>query len=464
MRRIVIIGGSAAGMMAAIAAAEESPDVEVAVVTQDRTPYRRPGITALIAGYITDAAEARVFSPETLARYNIKLICAAEATSIDPQNKIISIQHAGKKGQLPYDAAVIATGGHPLIPPIAGSNKKGVCSFTTYEDAAEIVDRAQNAGCAVIIGAGFIALEIAEALMHKGLDVYFNVRTRILRKLLEPDVSEFLSHTFSRKGLKMLTGEEISEIGGQDSVEYVVHKGRKIATNIVVMGAGTKPNVGLAAGCGIKMGPSGAIKVDNRMQTSIEDIYAAGDCAESPDLGTGKSIYSPVGSIGASAGKIAGRNAAGANQKTKGFLRAQADEILGMQIYSIGHSSTTAKEVNLTVKIHNIDASQLTQRSRTTKPFETAKLLTDTNDRIVGAQLVAKKYGSQFARQLYDAVLKGLNKEEFLEQFNWPRMKLTEALLNAAKSTVVVESVGQNKALALANTPPYKKINQQSED
>jgi NADH oxidase (H2O2-forming) len=464
MRRIAIIGGSAAGMMAAIAAAEESPDAAVTVVTQDRTPYRRPAMPALIAGYITDPAEARVFSPETLARHNIKLIYPAEAMSIDPQNKIISIQHDGKKEQLSYDAAVIATGGHPLIPPIAGADKKGVCSFTTYEDAAEIADRAMNAGCAVVIGAGFIALEIAEALMHKGLDVYFNVRTRILRKLLEPDVSEFLSHKFSLKGLKMLTGEEISEIGGRDSVEYVIHKGRKIATNLVAMGAGTRPNVDLAARCGIKTGPGGAIKVDNRMQTSIEDIYAAGDCAESPDLATGMSVYSPVGSIGASAGKIAGRNAAGANQKTKGFLRAQADEILGMQIYSIGHSSTTAKEVNLTVKVHDIDASQLGRRSRTTKPFETAKLLTDTHNRIVGAQLVTKKYGSQFAWQLYGAVLKGLNKEEFLEQFNWPRIKLAEALADATKSTVLVESVGQGKALALTNTPSYKKINQQSED
>jgi len=471
VRKIVVIGGSAAGMMAAIAAAEESTDAEVAVVTQEQTTYRRPGIPALIAGYITDPADVRVFSPETLARHNVKLICPAEATNIDPQNKIISIRRDNKQEQLPYDAAIIATGGHPLIPPITGSDKDGVCTFTTYEGAAEIVEKAKGASCAVVIGAGFIALEIAEALMHKGLDVYFNVRSRILRKLLEPDVSEFLSNNFDRKGLKMLTGETISEIGGKDRVEYVIHKGREIATNLVVMGAGTKPNVALAAGCGIKLGPSGAIKVDNRMQTSIEDIYAAGDCAESPDLGTGLFVYSPVGSIGASAGKIAGRNAAGAIQKTKGFLRAQADEILGMQIYSIGHSSTTAKEVNLTVTIHDLNADRLGRRSQTTKPFEIAKLLTPVlscesknGGRIVGAQLVAKKYGSQFARQLYGAVLNELNMEQFLEQFNWPRIKLAEALVDATKSTVVVESVGEGKALALADTASRKKINQQSEE
>jgi NADH oxidase (H2O2-forming) len=461
---IVVIGGSAAGMMAAIAAADESTDAEVAVVTQDQTPYRRPGIPALIAGYITEPGQVRVFSPETLARHNVKLLCPAEATNIDPQKKFISIQRNGKKEQLSYDAAVIATGGHPLIPPITGADKDGVCTFTTYEGAAEIVEKAKGASCAVIIGAGFIALEIAEALMHKGLDVYFNVRSRILRKLVEPDVSEFLSDKFNRKGLKMLTGEAISEIGGKDRVEYVIHKGSKIATNLVVMGTGTKPNVALAAGCGIEMGPSGAIKVDNRMQTSIEGIYAAGDCAESPDLGTGLFVYSPVGSIGASAGKIAGANAAGANQKTKGFLRAQADEILDMQIYSIGHSSTTAKEVNLAVKVHNLDASQLGRRSRTAKPFEIARLLTNTNVRIVGAQLVAKKHGSQFARQLYGAVLDGLNREEFLEQFNWPRMKFTEALVDVTKSIIVVESAGQDRALALADTAGRKKINKQSEE
>ncbi len=459
MRNIVVIGGSAAGMMTAIAAAQESTDAEVVVVTRDRLPYRRPAIPALIAGYITGPEGAKVFSSQTLARYNVKLICPAEATDIDPKSKVISILSDGKKEKLPYDAAVIATGGHPLIPRIPGADKKGVCTFTTYEAAAEIVEVAKTANCAVVIGAGFIALEIAEALMHKGLDVYFNVRSRILRKLLEPEVSEFLIHKFERRGLRMLAGEAISEIGGNSSVEYVVHKDRQIATNLVVMGTGVKPNVGLAEKCGIELGPTGAVKVDNRMRTSIADIYAVGDCAESPDLGTGRFVYSPVGSIGAAAGKIAGRNAAGANQETKGFLRAQADHILGMQIFSLGHSTTTAKEVNLKVKVHNLTAPAPAENNRGTEPFQMAKLLTDTHQKIVGAQLVTKKFGSQFAWQLYEAVLAGENREEFLKRFNSPRMKVTEALVQAVKSTVTVESVGQDKALKLADAVSQKGTN-----
>lgn len=456
MKRIVVIGGSAAGMMAAIAAAKQDQNAEVTVVTQDRIPYRRPAIPALIAGYITDPAGAKIFSPETLARYNVKLICPAEATNIDPKSKTISILSNGKEEKLPYDAAVLAAGAYPLIPKIPGSDKKGVCTFTTYEAATEIVETAKSADSAVVIGAGFIALEIAEALMHKGLDVYFNVRSRILRKLLEPGVSEFLTKKFEQQGLKMLTGEAISEIAGADRVEYVVHKGKKIAANLVVIGTGVKPSVALAEECGIELGPTGAIRVDNCLQTSIKGIYAAGDCAESPDLGTGRFVYMPVGSVGACAGKIAGANAAGANQQTKGFLRAQADQILGLQIFSIGHSTTTAEEVSLKVKVYDLSAPQSAIKNTGACSFDMAKILTDSRDRIVGAQLVTKKYGSQFAWQLYKAVLQAEDRKEFLQRFNSPRTRLAEALVHALKSTVAVETVGAEKVLTLADAANRK--------
>lgn len=433
MRRIVVIGGGAAGMMAAIAAAKK-PGTDVTVVSRDELSYRRPAISAMVAGYITGTEGAKVFSAQTMARYNVKLVYPAEATNIDPKNKVISILSGGKKKELAYDAAVLATGAYPLIPEIPGSDKKGVFTFTTYEASAEIVEAAKHAESVVVVGAGFIALEIAEALMHKGLDVYFNVRSRILRRLLEPDIAEFLSRKFEQQGLKILAGETISEIGGKDAVEYVIYKGRKIATDFVVMGAGVRPNVTLAEKCGIKLGPSGAIKVNNWMQTSIPDIYAAGDCAESPDLSAGGFVYMPVGSVGAFAGKVAGANAAGANQKADGFLRAQADHILGMQIFSIGHSTVSANEAGLKVNVYDLAMPQLVEEQLTTRPFEIAKILTGDNNRIVGAQLVAEKYGSQFASQLYEAVLAGENKEEFLERFNRPRMKMTEALVRVVRS------------------------------
>lgn len=456
MRKIVIIGGSAAGMMAAVSAAVQDSTAEVTVVTGDATAYRRPGIPALIAGYITEPSQAGIFSKQTLGRYNIKVICPAKATDIDIEKKIITVQADDGKRQLGFDSAVMATGGYPIIPKIPGADKKGVCTFTTFEDAAQIVKAAAKADSAVIVGASFIALEIAEALLHKGLQVFFNVRSRILRRLVEPDVSEFLSKRFEQSGLKILTGEAISEIGGNGSVEYVVHKGNKIPTKLVVMGAGVRPNVVLATACGIELGPTGAIKVDNRMQTSVADIYAAGDCAECPDLGTGQFVYSPVGSIGAMAGRIAGANASGGNEQTRGFLRAQADEILGLQIYSVGHSSTTAKDVNLEVAVDDLQAPLAEQKQRTVNSFDVGKLLTDKDDGIVGAQLVTRRHGSQYAWQLYQAVIAGLKKKQFLQDFDSPRSKFTEAMLQTTKSTLSVESVGEGR-LKWQNTLPETK-------
>ncbi len=447
MRKVVVIGGSAAGMMAAVAAAQENAAAKVSVITTDRVPYRRPAIPALIAGHIKSPEDAKVFSEAVLSRYKIDLECETEVVELDGSNKSLVARSRGQRQQIKFDSAVIATGSSPSIPRIAGADKRGVCTFTTYESAAEIVRLAEGASTAVVVGAGFIALEIAEALMHKGLEVYFNVRSRILRKVLEPELSAFLTSRFEQAGLKMLAGEAISQICGDDNVEYVVHRGKKIPATLVIMGTGVKPNTALAEKSGIELGASGAIRVDMAMQTSAKDIYAAGDCAESPDASTGGFVYLPVGSIGACAGSVAGRNAAGANIETAGFLRAQADQILGFQIFTVGHSSTSAEELNLDVEVHDLKPPKSGGRKNL---FEAAKLLTDRKDRIVGAQLIARKHGSQYASQLYRAVVDGESRSHFLERFNSPRGRMATALLRAGTGLIEVEQVGEGKSLKLA--------------
>jgi len=391
------------------------------MVTSDPISYRRPAIPSLIAGQIADIAAAQIYAPETLQKYGIKVRAPATAMAMDTKEKTINVETpGGKKEAISYDAAVLATGGAAARPKIPGADKKGVCTFTTAEGAREILTYAEGASSAVVVGASFVALEVAEALLERGLTVYFNVRSRILRRIVEPDISEFLQRHFAQHGLRMLTGETISEIGGRDAVEYVVHEGQKIPADLVILGTGVWPNVKLAEAAGLRLGESGAMAVDGRMQTSAPDVYAAGDCAEVPDFSTGQFIYSAVGSTGALAGTIAGVNAAGGNQKTDGFLRAQADEILGVQIYSIGHTTTTAKEVDLAVTVHDLPSPPEVDRPR---DEIRAKLLTDSKDRIVGAQAIAHRHGSQYAWQLYKAVLLGEMREEFLSHWTAPRRK-----------------------------------------
>jgi len=430
-------------MTAAISAAREGTS-EVTVVTMDPVCYRRPAIPALIEGCINGPPDVRIFTPRLLDRYGIKLINPAEVTQLDTTAKKILLRHNGRTQQLSYDSAVIATGSHAAIPPVPGRDKQGVCTFTAYEGARRILEAAGSTESAVVVGAGFIALEIAEALMHRRIDVYFNVRSRILRRLIEPDLSEFLTDRFERAGLRMLTGQAISEIGGGRRVEFVTYKGGRIDTDLVVMGTGVRPSVELAAKAAIELGSSGAIKVNNRMETSADGIYAAGDCAESPDLATGRFVYMPVGSVGAMAGRIAGANAAGCQSHTPGFLRAQADEILGMQVFSIGHSGTSAAEVNLELDACDITSAEgLRQRA----DVEKAKILTAEGGRIVGAQLVTRRYGSQFAYQMYKAVLDGTARRKFLEEIRAPRSGLTATAAKTAGREFTVSRVGKTESL-----------------
>jgi NADPH-dependent 2,4-dienoyl-CoA reductase/sulfur reductase-like enzyme len=235
----------------------------------------------------------------------------------------------------------------------------------------------------------------------------------------------------------MLTGEEISEIGGKDAVEYVVFKGEKIPTELVILGTGVWPHVTLAESAGIKLAESGAIAVDNYMRTSASDVYAAGDCAEVPDFGTGRFSYSAVGSTGALAGAIAGVNAAGGNRKTEGFLRAQADEILGLQVYSMGHTTTTAKDVDLDVKVHDLPTPAEVE---SVCDEVQAKLLTDAKDRIVGAQAVAHRHGSQYAWQLYQAVLTGEPRSAFLKRWMSPRQRAAKLAREAGWGKLEIQT------------------------
>ena len=423
--KILVVGGNVAGLVAAVSARREDAQADITVISKEPcAPYRRPAIPSLIAGDITGLEEAAMFCPDYLRDQRIKLLRGVEAVRLDVKDHSVEARTtvSGEVEKLDYDALVLATGSSPYVPKIEGADKAGVCTFTTYEAAKEIMEFAEHSSTAVVVGAGFIGLEIAEALMRKGLTVYFNVRSRILRRLLEPDLSAHLAESFERQGLRMLTGQSISSIGGDEKVDFVLIGQEKIPASIVIFAAGVSPNVDLARAAGIELGESGAIRVNNRMQTSAEDVYAAGDCAESPDLTTKEFAYSPVGSIAALGGNIAGANAAGGKRNSEGFVRAQTDKILGKEITSIGHSSTTAKAGGLEVTVHDLSRTLQSRRDASLSRRYPAKVkvLVDSAERIVGAQVVTARYGSQYSYGLLRAILEHAPLAGFLGDWKLP--------------------------------------------
>jgi len=412
MNRILIVGGGVAGLNAAVNAKRKDPSSKIIIISKEPyNAYRRPAIPSLISGEITDWNEANIFPLKLLNNLGIEYFSGVEAKSIDVKNNTVVVAKVdtNENGKIEYDNLILSMGGIPSMPKISGLDKKGICTFTTYDSACEILKYSKDSKSAVVVGAGFIGLEIAEALLKRGLKVYFNVRSRILRRLLEPDMSDYLIKRFTEKGLIMLVGESISDIGGNSRVSNIKYKNDIIETDMVIFGMGVNPSVDIVKNSGIELGETGAIKVNNKMQTNIPNIFAVGDCAESLDLTTGEFVYYPVGSIAALGGEIAGINAAGGNIETKGFVRAQADKIFGEEIISIGHSSVSAKEVNLNVKV--VDISEESKKFDIGRKYPALiKVVLTEDDTIVGAQVITKKYGSVYSYGLFNAML---NKEKF---------------------------------------------------
>lgn len=442
MNKILIIGGSIAGLSAAVNARLKDSEAQISIITKElHNPYRRPAIPSVITGEVANLDDISIFIPQYLKQQKIDYWPGIEAINLDLKTKAVKIRRvtSNKIDMLEYDKLILCMGGYPWIPKIEGVDKNGVCTFTTYDDALDIIKITKSGSSAVVIGAGFIGLEIAESLMKRGVKVYLNVRSRILRRLLEPDFSAYLDRYFENRGLKILKGESISEIGGKKDVEYVVMKGKKIETSLVVFGIGVRPNIGIAKDAGIELGKTGAIKVNTQMQTSEKDVYAAGDCAESLDLLTKRYVYSPVGSIAALTGAIAGANAAGENQETEGFIRAQVDEILGQEIISIGHSSTTAKEVNLDIRIYDLEEILKYKEDLTlSKKYPVKiKILTDTTNKIIGAQIITPRYGSQYSYEFFNAILEHKSFDEFISGWKPQFEKIINVIKNKQKISAV---------------------------
>jgi len=417
-RRIIIIGGNIAGVVAALNAREIDRKAEIHILSKETHPYCRPLLTHIIAGQTIRLKEIAIFLPQ-LYESKIWFHPNIEVLSLDTKDNVVIAKNMKTKKNLSfkYDGLVFATGGSADIPIINGVEKKGVFSFRTFKDAVNISKLAKPGKHAVVVGGGFIALEVAEALKRRGVKVTLLVRSRILRQLVEPNFSSQLKELIERKGVSVITGCYPVEIGGQKMVEYVkLNDDRKMPCSIVIFATGVKPNVDVPKKAGIELGNTGAIKVDTHMQTSMPGIYAAGDCAEKLDALTRKWFYFPVGSIAAKEAIIAGKNVAGKEIETKGIIRTQMDALFGINIISIGHTSESARNIGVMAK--TVELTSIQRRLRSLNTHALAMAIIDDKDRVIGMQIMASRFTSWYSFELLKAIEMGLTLNRFLDK--WP--------------------------------------------
>lgn len=322
--KVLIIGGVAAGSKAAAKLRRQMPDAEVKILTgSSDISYAGCGLPYYVGGVIKEKSELIVNTPamfEGLTGASVATGCTVDR--VDTAAKTVSGVCGGAAFTESYDKLVIAVGASPLVPDIAGTGLPGVFTMRTPDDAAGLRSYLEEKQCrsAVVAGAGFIGLEIAENLKKQGLSVtVVDIADQIMPNVFDPEMAAFAAKHLRSTGMRIMTATPVSSILGTDKAEGILAGNTKIAGDVVVLALGIRPNTGFLAGSGIAL-DRGAVVVNDKMETNVPDVYAAGDCVVVRSRITGKAQRSPMGSTANISARILAKNAAGAAIAYPGVL------------------------------------------------------------------------------------------------------------------------------------------------
>jgi NADPH-dependent 2,4-dienoyl-CoA reductase/sulfur reductase-like enzyme len=443
-KKILIIGGVAAGTSAASKARRINPNAEITIIQEEsQVSYGACGIPYVIEGLVADFNKLIARPAEKFRdKYNIDVISNTRAIRIDALNKKVYAEavdqvdnnkenSSGISSRIifEYDSLVIATGARSSIPKIKGISVegdqgeavksrstmvKGLLLLRNYGDGIYINESIKNSKSCVIIGAGLIGVEMAEAFRMRGMEVTLVERSdHILPKLLDKDLAEIIRKELEENGVKVILGEGLKEVvtssrapklsltssssssSSSSSLKEVrrvegvkTTANKEIAAEVVLLGTGIRPNSEIAREAGIKLGVADAIRVDEHMRTNITDIFAAGDCATASNYITDKDVYLPLGTTANKQGRVAGENAAGGNAIFKGIAGSAITKIFDL---FAGRTGLTKQEAlqNGFEPIEKEIRSVTRAGYYPNKKSISIKLVADrTSQRILGAQIV----------------------------------------------------------------------------
>jgi NADPH-dependent 2,4-dienoyl-CoA reductase/sulfur reductase-like enzyme/rhodanese-related sulfurtransferase len=356
--RILMIGAVAAGTSAAAKARRNDDHSEIVIYEKDiDISYSGCGLPYFIGGEIEDISELTPRDSMFFKKkYNIDIYTSHEVLNIDADSKELMVKNlnTGEIFTDQYDKLVIATGASAFIPPINGIDRDNVFFLRNVQNARNIRNfiEEKKPKNAVIAGTGFIGFEMLENLMAQGIDVTIVEKMSKITPNLDEDMAAFLEAELSKKNITILKNTSIVEIH-KDKV--ILEDGKELDSDMVIMATGVKPNISLAKQAGVEIGVTGAIKVNHKMQTNINDIYSCGDCIETFSLITGKPVYRPLGSTANKTGRIAGDVLSGGALEYRGNLSTGIFKLFDMTIASTGLSEREAIAEGYEIVIsHNI--------------------------------------------------------------------------------------------------------------
>ena len=343
--RFVIVGGSDAGISAALRARELDGAAHITVLLADAFPnYSICGLPFYLSG---ETPDWRQLAHRTEFE-GIEILTNQGAQALDPSDRTVSVtDESGRNKRIAYDALLIATGARPIIPRIPGIDAPGVFPLHTMEDSFR-VDRylKQNEPqSAVIIGSGYIGLEMADALTHRGLQVTLIGRSKTVLPTVDASFGRAVEDTLRGHGVQVESACEVLGIA-QDGGRLHVYGSRElnVTAEMVLMAIGVEPNAVIGKKAGLRNGIKGALCVNRRMETDLAGVYAAGDCVETWHRLLGAYTYLPLGTTSHKQGRVAGENAMGGSREFQGSLGTQVVKVFDLAIARTGLRDDEARQ------------------------------------------------------------------------------------------------------------------------
>src|SRR3972149_5211746 len=340
--KYLIIGNSAAAVGAVEAIRRNDKGNPITIISDEpHHVYSRPLISYLLAGHTKE--DKMYYRDENFYKENnVETVFNKKVTGVDTKKKQVILDNKGQvargKGQaIEYDKLLIATGGTPFVPPIKGKDRKNVYTFTKWSDAEEIIKISKKVQKVVVIGAGMIGLKAIEGLNAIGIDVtVVELAPEVLSRALDKDASRIVQRKMEEAGVEVITNNEVVEITGKGNVAtgVVLRDKKKIKCDLVIVAIGVIPNTGFLKESGIKI--TRGVVVDERMETNVKGVYAAGDVAEVLNMLTNERMPIPIWPLAYRQGGIAGDNMSGGSQVYKGGFPMNSIEFPGVPTISIG--------------------------------------------------------------------------------------------------------------------------------
>lgn len=419
--KVVVIGGVAAGTKAAAKLKREQPDAEVLIYTKGRDiSYAGCGLPYYLGGEIKTREELIVNTPQKYAGLTrVRVFPGREAVALDAAAKTVTVRDldTGAEQAESYDKLILAVGAEPFVPGVPGTDLPGVFKMRTPDDAITARDWAERNNCrrAVVVGGGFIGLEVAENLMAKGLSVtVVDMASQLMPNIFDPEIADYCKRQLQAKGMRVMTGTALKGITGTDRATGISTDAGNIQADMVVLAIGIRPATAFLNDSGLEMF-KGTIRVDNKQQTNLPDVYAVGDCAMIFNALTGKPQWSAMGSTANITGRCLARNLSGHESLYGGCLGTGVVRLMeGLNAGRTGLTEAQAKDAGYDPATVLCVTDDKAHYYPDASAFVTKLIADRASHKLLGIQVL----GAGAVDKMVDIAVTGISMGATLETFN----------------------------------------------